>query len=351
MKILFDVAHLYYLPHFTPVIEQLISLGIKAGIVFHHKAPSKIKLGLNNNVSIYEIAENDIMDFYQQKHADWIIFGHASEHAKQINAFAKTGMILHGLGPKSTYYNASSGDIQYRFVESQERCDTLQQLYPDKTFVTTGYTKLDPIINNHINKLHLPSLGLDPKKKTILYSPTFYPSTIENFPKSWPEHFSDYNILIKPHYFSLIKKSYKKQRILLKHWQKYDNVYLADINEQSLLPFMHTADIMISETSSALFEFMALDKPIIVCHFLKLRLGYRGFLKYRLGKRLSDDYKLFSEIGSNINKYQELTKAIQKNINNPQLYQAQRKHYTKQIVGNVDGLSSKRVAEYLITRS
>ena len=28
--------------------------------------------------------------------------------------------------------------------------------------------------------------GLDAKKKTILYAPTFYPSSIENFPRDWP---------------------------------------------------------------------------------------------------------------------------------------------------------------------
>lgn len=348
MKILFDVAYLYYLPHFTPVFDELKAKGVELGIVFHSEPPAAIKADLNSASEIHVINEEDLVSFYTAQQPDWIIFGHASEIAEQLNAHTKTALILHGLGPKSTYYNASSSPIQYRFVESKHRTKTLQQLYPDKTFITTGYTKLDPLVNGTSEVIDLADKGLVPGKKTILYSPTFYPSTIENFPKNWPEQFADYNILIKPHYLSLIKSAYKKQRELFEHWKNYPNVYLAGPEEQSLLPFMATADLMISETSSALFEFMALNKPVIVGHFLKLRAGYWGFLKYRLKKRLSDDYKLFQEIGTNINHYRELKEAVEKNLSNPKLFEKQRLQHIQQIVGIVDGHCSKRVADFLL---
>lgn len=43
----------------------------------------------------------------------------------------------------------------------------------------TGYAKLDPLINNESLGFSCEQLGLDSKKPTVLYAPTFYPSSIE----------------------------------------------------------------------------------------------------------------------------------------------------------------------------
>lgn len=353
MKIFFDVAYLYYLPHFEPVIKALLDNAreeeLELKVIFRLTPPQSILESLQLINVTTEILDSDQrLSFYREQKPDWIIFGHAAEIAEQLNTITKTALILHGLGPKSTYYNASNGPIEYRFVESEARQARLQALHPDKTFITTGYTKLDPIVSDNSVKIDLSALGLDPDKPTLLYSPTFYPSTIENFPKDWPQDFKHYNILLKPHYLSLIKPAYKKQRALLQHWAGFPNVYLAKESEQNLVPFMATADVMISETSSALFEFIALDKPVIICHFLKLRWGYRGLLKFRLNKRLSDDYQLFQSMGTNINHYRELQNAVESNINQRSLHQVARKQITQEVVGTIDGKSSQRVAQFLL---
>ena len=353
MKVYFDVAYLYYLPHFEPVIDALLNnpeqTPVEIKVIFTLTPPEAIEQSLHNKGVTTEVIDKEHrLNFYQTNTPDWIIFGHAAEIAGELNSSCKTALILHGLGPKSTYYNASSTQIQYRFVESETRKTRLQELYPDKTFINVGYTKLDPIINDPTISMDLSKLGLDNDKPTLLYSPTFYPSTIENFPKNWPQDFSDYNILLKPHYLSLIKPAYKKQRELLKHWASFANVYLAKENEQSLVPFMATADLMISETSSALFEFIALDKPVIICHFLKLRWGYRGILKFRLSKRLSDDYQLFRSMGDNIKHYHQLKLAVESNIQDHALYQAARKTITNEVVGVIDGQCSQRVAQFIL---
>ena len=41
----------------------------------------------------------------------------------------------------------------------------------------------------------LQKLGLKAEKKTLIYAPTFYPSSIECFPKNFPEDLNQYNIL------------------------------------------------------------------------------------------------------------------------------------------------------------
>lgn len=352
MKIFFDASYLYYLPHFEPVIDALNEQAdCSISVLFTTEPPNDISESLSRkNVTAEIVNKDERLAFYRQQHPDWVIFGNAENIAAQLNEFCQTALIQHGLGPKSAYYNASSTPIQHRFVESQSRQSKLQQLYPDKNFVLTGYTKLDPIINDPMVKMDLSSLGLDSNKPTLLYSPTFYPSSIENFPKDWPAEFADYNILLKPHYLSLIKPAYKKQRELLKHWATFDNVYLAKESEQNLVPFMATADLMISETSSALFEFIALDKPVIICHFLKLRWAYRGLLKFRLKQRLSDDYQLFQSMGANINHYRELKSAVESNLHNHSLYQKKRQEITQQVVGQIDGQCSQRVAQFILNQ-
>lgn len=361
MNIFFDAAYLYYLPHFEPVIDALLpSAGDDSRdsnqptikVIFTLPPPQPILESLAAKNVTSEVIESDQrLDYYQNHSPDWIIFGHAAEIAESLNNTCNTALILHGLGPKSTYYNASSAAIQYRFVESEARQEKLQQLYPNKQFVTTGYTKLDPIINDSSIIMELTDLGLDPNKPTLLYSPTFYPSTIENFPRDWPADFSDYNILLKPHYLSLIKSAYKKQRQLLQHWGTFDNVYLAQESEQNLVPFMATADLMISETSSALFEFIALDKPVVIAHFLKLRWGYRGLLKFRLNKRLSDDYQLFQSMGTNIDHYHQLKQAVESNLQDHSLYQPARHSITQQVVGKIDGHCAERIATFILNHT
>ena len=99
------------------------------------------------------------------------------------------------------------------------------------------------------NGIDFSNLGLDNNKKTILYAPTFYPSSIERFPKNFPADLENYNIIIKPHFFSMSKKKYLKQRELLHHWESFNNTYLAKVNDYSLLPFLKSADLMISDAS------------------------------------------------------------------------------------------------------
>ena len=235
-----------------------------------------------------------------------------------------------------------------RFVEGEYRTNRLRDMYPDNNFVNVGFSKLDPILNGDITGLDLNILNLDPTKKTMVYAPTFYPSSIERFPKDFPQDFSDLNIIIKPHYFSLSKDKYKKQRELLECWSDYDNVYVAQVDDYSLVPFMATADLLMSDASSAIIEFAALDKPVIWCNFLKLRWNYRGIFSYRLKQRMDKDYNEYSKIAVRSDSYEALKKNDKAQLLNPGALSKDRLHYAKKLVGSLDGAASKRIIDYLL---
>ena len=352
ISILFDVQELYYLPQYLPVYHEFLKRNKgNATFVFHHGKFDKIIESIikSENLNHTWVHSNvQANEFYQNQKADWIFFGNTFPFLDQIHEVSKSIQLGHGIGPKSSYYTKSDTPTTVRFVEGKYRTNRLRNIYPDNNFVNVGFAKLDPILNGDMVGLDLNALNLDPTKKTMVYAPTFYPSSIERFPKNFPKDFQDLNIMIKPHYFSLSKDKYKKQRELLEHWSQYDNVYLAKVDDYSLVPFMATADLLMSDASSAIIEFAALDKPVIWCNFLKLRWTYRGIFSYRLKKRMDKDYNQYSKIAVRSDSYDILKKNVKEQLLNPASLSKDRLHYANKLAGSLDGKASERIIDYLL---
>ncbi len=352
--ICFDVLHPYYLPQYLPVAKELARRNVSVKYVIYTNEEQKNTL--NHLVEQYSLDvvwvddEVHALNYYLKTKPQWVIFGNAFSAAAQLRGISYTALMQHGVGPKSVYYSVSKGDIDVRFVEGQYRLARLQEMFPEKEFIDTGYAKLDPIIKGDEKGLDLASLGLDPTKKTLLYAPTFYPSSIEEMSENWPEEFSEYNILLKPHYFSLTKKTYHKQKKLLTHWSNFNNVYLAPVEEANLLPFMASADVLISDASSALFEFAALNKPVVWCDFYHLRWSYRGIFKFRFEKRIDQDLYRYADIAVHAKTYKQLKHAVNQQVTTPELLAPKRAEYTAELVGVVDGCCSQRIVDYLLNK-
>ena len=118
-----------------------------------------------------------------------------------------------------------------RFMEGQLRLQKIKELYPNDKFVQVGFSKLDPIFKQQEKGLDFDLLGLDKSKQTILFAPTFNPSSLERFPDNWPKDFKDYNVLIKPHTFTYTREQYKKQRAKLNKVGSSLKTYMLLINK------------------------------------------------------------------------------------------------------------------------
>ena len=136
----------------------------------------------------------EAIEYYENKRADWVFFANSFMFLDRLHKVSKSAQLGHGIGPKSSYYTKSSQAMTVRFVEGQYRLERLQNMYPDDCFVDVGFCKLDDIFNQVPLDGALELTKFDKSKKTILYAPTFYPSSIERFPKNWPEQFSNFNI-------------------------------------------------------------------------------------------------------------------------------------------------------------
>lgn len=358
MRIFFDVSNIYYLPQFLPVINVFLARGHKVEIVCCRCNISKDyeSLLLTLSVSLrlpfsWVSDEKDALNYYLEQKPDWVFFANGFKYVDQLASGTQTAQLGHGIGPKPSYYHKSAVPMTVRFMEGALRLAKIRELYPNGSFVQVGYSKLDPIINGSEVGLNFASLGLDAKKQTILYAPTFNPSSLECFPDNWPSMFANYNILIKPHSFSYTIARYAKQRVKLKKWAKYSNVHVAGEDELSIVPYMKNADILLSEASSTLFEFSALGKPVIVCNFFKLKWSYRGIFKYRFIKRFGKDNVLYEGIGKHVTRFKELLATIPQQLASPGEYSENRQAFTHDHVGPMDGQASLRIVKWTESHS
>lgn len=347
IKVYFDVKEPYYLPQYTPVAKLLGAWGVSCTFVFYVKQGQYQAEQIDcNAISVKD--EYEARQLYLAERPDWLVIGNFFQNLEQIHEHTKTALLSHGIGPKACYYTVSNAKPSVRFVEGPYRTRRLQELYPDQVFIDTGYAKLDPAVNGDMKGVKPSDYGLDDQKKTILYAPTFYPSSIECFSKNFAREYSEYNIILKPHYFSLVSEKYEEQRKLLEIWAKSDNVYLARESEVNILPFMAVADVLISDASSTLFEFAALDKPVVWCDFYKLRWGYRGLLKFRFKDRMDDDLYKYADIAVHAKIYKELKAVVDSQIQKPLQFQQARKKYTLALAGVVDGRVGERISRYML---
>ncbi|BCO17186.1 MULTISPECIES: CDP-glycerol glycerophosphotransferase family protein [unclassified Alteromonas] len=351
MKIAFDTVNVYYLPQFLPICDELAKRGHQIKLVCYSNKNDAQKFEQVLSALAYEYCwvddEKAAKELYLKDAPDWIFFGNSFSYLDEIHNVSKTAQLGHGVGPKPSYYHKSCTPMTVRFIEGKERLVKIKELYPNDTFVQVGFSKLDPLFNQTEPGLDYNKLGLDKDKPTLLFAPTFNPSSLERFPDNWPSQFNEFNILIKPHTFTYTREAYKNQRKKLKKWSQFSNTYVATELDISLLPFMKEADILISEASSTLFEFVALAKPVIVCNFFKLKWSYRGIFKYRFEKRFGKDNVIYQNIGMHINDFSELKEAVTKQMRDKSLFEKERKEYTENHVGPTDGQSSVRIVDYL----
>ncbi len=356
MIVYFDVQEMYYLPQYNPIKASLEAQAVQVTFVIYRKEDDDerqkafVDKACNGATVKWVNNETEARALYLEQQPAWLIIANTFQNLDEIHKNTKTALVSHGIGPKACYYDVSDSATSVRFVEGPYRTERLKEKYPKQTFIDTGYAKLDPIVNGEMSHLKPSEWGLDDSKKTILYAPTFYPSSIECLPKHFPKEFSEYNVILKPHYFSLANTKYKKQKRLLETWGESKNVYLACIDEVSIIPFMAVADVLISDASSTLFEFAALDKPVVWCDFYKLRWGYRGLLRFRFKKRMDEDLYKYAGIALHAKSYEELKECVDSQIQEPDSFAQQRAKCTLALAGRVDGHCSKRITDYILSK-
>jgi hypothetical protein len=365
IKILFDSFHLYHLPQFDPVID-LLSKDDRFQI-FHSTAAVNKKeerelclniLATKPGTMIYSESEEERAKMMKELDLDFFVCGWSRyELDEYISEKTLAGMIYHGIGVKPSYWRDNHPRLNIRFVEGIYRMDQLRSHGVDKELVLTGFTKLDPLFsqNPSFDEKLAQSLGLDPSKKTILFAPTFYPSSLERFGLKLGEYTQNYNVILKPHMWTYFLDKFGEYNLVPQRNLAYDladkfsHIKLLGPEVYNITPYYKISDILLTEASSTIYEMIALEKPVIVNRFYRLKLSHKIF-RYRLfKKRLSKEMnKDITNFCFEMKRARDLPQVLDTAFNENHKRLNIVREYQKKMLYKLDGKASERVRDTIL---
>jgi hypothetical protein len=300
-KLLFRIGYAYHKAAFDPVIESLLQ-DDKYDCWFSLDMETKRHFGLFDRpyqVPIITQWQHWGYRFTQEKHGfDIVITG---DILRDASAYGPVLLCLlnHGTGIKNILYRALAKvpqDTYQIFVEGPHRVRALLQAAPRRKNAVhlIGLPKLDFYFQGRFNDPTrlLQRWGLDPQKQTILYAPTYKPTSLYHLKEDIFQQTTDWNLIIKLHPYSWMGKyaRHAQHRIYERRVTHYPHAVLLPFAEYNIVPYLAVADVVLSEASSALFDFLALGKFGIIydlpCEHLRhsdgqplLEIDNRDFLR------------------------------------------------------------------------
>ena len=203
-----------------------------------------------------------------------------------------------------------------------------------KNIEITGMPKLDPLFTNEFSRIDiLKKMNLNLNNKTVLIAPTFneelslIPYLQDNIRKYIPDYL---NVIVKLH--GAAPEDWKKRFTLMA--QNNENFfYTEDLN---IIECFVASDILISDISSVIYEFIALDKPVILFDS-PTKTQYVNYNKNDLENR-------FRDVGYRFTDFSKLQELLFKSLINPK--QSDKiKEISNDFISIKDGSSSRLVVE------
>lgn len=174
-----------------------------------------------------------------------------------------------------------------------------------------------------------------PYKKTILYAPSFNAFSSSPLDSSFDKSiFSiiamaqklEMNLIIKTH--PLIHRNSNKEIYFNAHKlsKKIKNIFWIDKNVEDITPLYLLSDVLVSDQSSVLYEFMPTDKPSIQLTNIHKRLLFEGTIKSSL---------------------ENLPNTVNRVVDSPSEYLYEQRKQIKKRIFKPDGHASERAVEII----
>jgi hypothetical protein len=207
-----------------------------------------------------------------------------------------------------------------------------------QAFWLTGYPQIDPLFRRDSPA----ALPFDHARPTVLYAPTwnlgltsatlFGPRLVEHIRARVP----GVNVLIKPH---PMIPSWRPR--WMRWWRRSAEqergVHLVTDTRADVTSYMLAADFLISDASSAVFEFLALDRPIILLTN-PLHRADPGYDPHSIIWRWRD-------VGEEVHDVGDVASAVERALGEPGRHRERRAHYAGQLFGpRIDGKNHERIA-------
>ena len=357
IKILFRLDYLYHKAAIDPLLEefrddQRFELALEIG-----REPKKM-LGLftvSRRDSLLHLLDRDEIRLAEKcERFDVVVVG---DTIKDAEKYGRTLLCLvnHGTGIKNVIYRRLKADRATKymlFVEGDYRIDILHKTgaLGNNEVYKIGLPKIDPYFNNSFSREKiLRGYGLNPDLKTVLFAPTYKPTCIQYVKDHIFTETAGYNLIIKLHHYSWMGHyaSHRHHRIFEKRVPKFDHAVLIPANDYNILPLMSVADTLISEASSTIFDFLALEKFGIIYN-----LDYDR-LKHSDGEHILslDNREFLRDAFMHINSPDEIGAAIRQALHPTKKMEQAAAEYRQYFFHELDGKASsrfKKVVEQLL---
>jgi len=351
IKLLFRIGYVYHKAAFDPVIDLLInnqqydvwfSLDMERRRFLFFDLPYRSHI-----ISEWERQGYRFTD--QTRGYDIIITGDTLRNSRDYGNVLLC-FLNHGTGIKTILYRnlAKVPQDKYQiFVEGQHRVDALQQsgrLGKNEVHLI-GLPKLDYYFQGRFNEREklLEKLGLNPQKKTVLFAPTYKPTCLYQIKNAIFEQTEDYNLIIKLHPYSWMGKyaPHKQHRIFERRLKRYSHAVLLPFDEYNILPYYAVADTLISEASSTIFDFLALNKFGIVFDLACDRLNHSD------GEPLLevDNRTFLHGAFPHISSGEHIREAVEQALYPTAEMKQKADNYRKDLFYKLDGKASQRFVE------
>ena len=202
-----------------------------------------------------------------------IIISNSNTIIQRNKNIAKAIFMGHGTGDKRYGGKASAlTSFDYHFISGPKHMEKIRDSnirIPENNLVKIGNVRFDEIVNNNIDISNYANyLGIkDRKRKTILYAPTWKwgAGTLHQYGYKFCKELSkEYNLIIRPHYFD---RKYIHKFKLWTDLKGLKHIYFSNpaniLSNDTMFDFA-LSDMLISDTSSILYEYLITQKPIII---------------------------------------------------------------------------------------
>ncbi len=308
-KILFKMFYLYHKAAYDPVID-----------VFSSDSQYDVAISLTNEVTkifgiLYKKESNAALTGTLQKnvrisdeneHFDIVIVPDVVDEKKYGKALLC--MLYHGITfTKTVTYRELEKHQPNKYIIFAESEYAVKQLEKSGSLHNSevykiGYPKLDPLFQTGLRDKEniLRSLGLDINKKTVLYAPTYKPTSVYELKDAIFKETSEYNLIIKLHHYAWLGKyaSHSQHKIFERRLKKYDHAIIIPYEYYSIIPYLFIADTLVSEASGAITEFLATGKIGVIFEMDNDQLRHTDGQRLLVEKRQKFLKDSFVHVGS-----------------------------------------------------
>ncbi len=350
IKVLFDLKKEYYFNSLFPLYLEMKNdnrYDIFWGVGKDHKRRLGIFLISQTKEIESKLKKQGLKVTSQTAGFDLVICGDVLKHPEKYGDCVRVH-IDHGVGTKTLRIRNIKKQRDYRyhvFLEGRYWYDYIKSLGWENTadFYLTGIPKLDPLFWKDFYKSDQlrKKLGLDINKKTVLFAPSYKPSCIDFVQSKITELLTKYNLIIKLHPYSWAGKyaPHSQHRFYEKLSAENPDVFLIAKEEFDVYPYLMLADTLISDTSSVINEFLAIEKYGIIYVLPMNKLKHSDGME----SVSVDPAKWLQGAFAHMFQPNDLLPAVEKALNPTEEMKQKLQEYRDYFFTGLDGKSSARV--------